>query len=138
MLPLERCGHGEAEGLSWFHKLVVGAQGRACQLIRVVSGSVVLSEREHAGGDLYGRVCSAVEAEGVVGVVNAERRVDDRKHRLQFDPGGHTHNPIGARNRLEVLRGEGKAVGAKRLPALTGVSRGCIQYRTAELSAYQV
>src|SRR6266404_9892934 len=96
MLPLERCGHREAEGLAWFPEGVPGAQCRERSLVGVEAGGVV---REHIPGDLYGRRCAAIEAQGIVGIVNAEGRINDWKHRLQFDAGGHTRNPVGAWNR---------------------------------------
>src|SRR6266404_1354761 len=124
MLPLERCCHGKAEGLAWFPEGVPGAQGRERSLVGVEAGGVV---REHAAGDLYWRRCAAIKAQGIVGIVNAEGRIDDWKHRLQFDAGGHTRHPVGARNRSEVSRDA-----AYFCPTSTGESR--IQCRTAEQS----
>ena len=99
MLPLERRGHGEAEGFSRFQQGVVEprVESVVCYRCRVRRRSVLAGE--HARRDLYRRRCAAIEAQGIVGVVNAEGRIDDGKHRLQFDSGGHTRNPVGAGNR---------------------------------------
>src|SRR6266852_6367339 len=142
MLLLERCGYGEAEGFSWFPQRVGGAQSRLRQGIRVVASAFVSTytsrtrwTREHAAVDLYGRCCAAVEAQGIVGVVNAEGRIDDRKHGLQFDPGGHSHNPVGARNRAEIRR---EGARGKSCSALTGETILSLRRnRAAELRAYQ-
>src|SRR5260370_32907854 len=111
MLSFERCDDGEAERFSWFDESVVRAQGRLRKGIRVGASAFVSTytsrtrwTREHAAVDLYGRGRAAVKAQGVVGVVNAEGRIDDRKHGLQFDPGGHAHKPVGARDRAEGRR----------------------------------
>src|SRR5208282_5101589 len=136
---LERCGHGEAEGFSRFQESVGGAKGRARQAIGVVASGQVLTGRgprvrtgEHAAVDLYGRRRAAIEAQGVVGKVNAEGRIDDRKHGLQFEPGGHTHSPVGARNRAEVLRDVADGVAAG-----TRIRRLGAEDRAAEQRALQ-
>ena len=47
---------------------------------------------------------AAVEAQGIIGVVNAEGRIDDGKHRLQLESGGHARNPVSAGNGLRYWR----------------------------------
>ena len=56
--------------------------------------------REHLARDCDGRTGRAVKTHRIVGIVDAEGRVDDRQHYLQFEAGGHARNPIRARHRL--------------------------------------
>src|SRR5208282_6039084 len=62
------------------------------------------TRREHAGSNRHGWRGAAVQAKRVVGVVDAEGRIDYRKHRLQFEPSRHARHPVGAGNGPEILR----------------------------------
>src|SRR5690242_2599531 len=76
---LERGRHGEPESFAWLAQLEVRRKYRNCvQVGEIPSGP----GREHASGDRNWSRTFRIEAQRVVGPVNAERRVDHRQKHL--------------------------------------------------------
>src|SRR5271157_846369 len=95
-LVLESCGDGETEGLAGLAQGVVGAEGIDGLPVSEVAGFVItltvleiqwIRTGEHRAGDGYRRSRAAVEAQRVISPVDAEGRINDRQHNLQFQSG---------------------------------------------------
>src|ERR1700747_2969017 len=94
---LERRCHCEAEGLAWLAQRKIRRETVDRLLVCVVPSC---PRREHASRDGRGRRRRAIEAQGIVSPVDAERRVDHRQHHLQLEPGRHARRPVRPRRWL--------------------------------------
>src|SRR6185437_648655 len=76
-----------------------------------------------------GRRGDGIQAQWIIGVVNAERRVHDRQENLQFKPSGHSRDPV-----REWRRAEG---GSKIERLLPGTVQAHVEIGTAVLRVLQ-
>jgi len=97
-VSLEGGGDGEAEGLAGFAQdieAVVELFGHGVGVVARAAG------REHAAGDEVLAGESVEELEGIDGVVDAERCVDDGHHDVELAAGGIAGNIVGAGNGID-------------------------------------
>ena len=89
---LEGSGDGEPEGFAGLAQQEGGGVGVDGEVIGIVAGGGV---GEHGAGDRDGRNRGVVQAQRIVGPVDAEGRVDDGQEHLKFESGGHSRLPVG-------------------------------------------
>ena len=130
--PLERGGYSEAEGFSGLPQQEAGGEGIDGQVIRVVASRGV---GKHGTSDRNWGSRRAIQPQGIIGPVDAERRIDDGQKHLKLKTGGHSRSPVRRTQNLQLLLRNGTQEAPRSTARSSGGRGGWVLHGTSELLA---